>query len=83
MLAKQLRFIDLLTLGVVTNRVTLNNWIRDRDFPRGTLIGPNTRVWDEAEVTAWLASRPTAPKPPPPKRDQRGRPRKNPVAAEA
>jgi hypothetical protein len=26
------------------------------------LVTPNARAWDEAEVDAWLASRPTAPK---------------------
>jgi predicted DNA-binding transcriptional regulator AlpA len=60
---KRLRYADLLALGIVNNRVTLANWIRDRGFPRGQLTGPNSRTYGEAEVQAWLASRPTAPKP--------------------
>ena len=47
---KRLRYADLKALGVVTNRVTLGNWIRDRGFPPGQLTGPNSRTWDEAEV---------------------------------
>src|SRR5205814_240372 len=38
---------------------------RDRGFPPGQLTGPNSRTWDEAEVLAWLDSRPTGPKPAP------------------
>lgn len=59
---KRLRYTDLESLGVVRNRVTLANWIRDRGFPPGQLTGPNTRTWDEGEVQAWLNSRPTQPK---------------------
>jgi predicted DNA-binding transcriptional regulator AlpA len=60
-----LRYADLLALGIVNNRATLANWIRDRGFPRGSLIGPNSRAWSAAEVREWLDSRPTAPKPTP------------------
>ena len=70
---KRLRYADLLELGIVTNRVTLSNWIRHRDFPTGQLTGPNSRTWDEGEVTRWLANRPTAQKPVP---QSKGRPRK-------
>ena len=83
MVNKQLQFTDLLNLNIIQNRVTLNNWVRLRGFPRGTLVGPNTRLWDEAEVEAWLASRPKAPKPAPPKPERRGRPRKKPIDASA
>ena len=62
---KRLRYADLERLGIVRNRVTLSNWIRDRGFPAGQLTGPNSRTWDEAEVEAWLDSRPTGPKPVP------------------
>jgi predicted DNA-binding transcriptional regulator AlpA len=77
---RRLRFADLVALGVVNNRATLANWTRDRGFPRGQLTGPNSRTWDEAEVQAWLDSRPTAPKPPPPLTPgkRRGRPPKAP-----
>jgi predicted DNA-binding transcriptional regulator AlpA len=61
-ISRQLRYADLVNLGIVGNRVTLHNWIRDLGFPRGSLIGSNTRVWAETDVQAWLASRPTAPR---------------------
>jgi predicted DNA-binding transcriptional regulator AlpA len=57
---KRLRYADLKQLGIVANRVTLQNWIRDRGFPSGQLTGPNCRTWGEAEVEAWLAARPPA-----------------------
>jgi predicted DNA-binding transcriptional regulator AlpA len=67
---RRLRYRDLHAKGIVTNRVTLGNWIRDRGFPPGQLTGPNSRTWGEDEVQDWLDRRPTAPKPSP------GRPRK-------
>jgi hypothetical protein len=65
MLARQLRYRDLKERGLFNNRVTLALWIKDRGFPPGRLVGPNTRLWDEAEIAAWLASRPTELKPAP------------------
>jgi predicted DNA-binding transcriptional regulator AlpA len=62
-LRKRLRYADLERLGVVNNRTTLGNWIRDLGFPAGQLTGPNTRTWGEDEVQAWLDTRPTEPKP--------------------
>jgi predicted DNA-binding transcriptional regulator AlpA len=62
---RRLRYADLERLGIVRNRITLRNWIRDRGFPAGQLTGPNSRTWSEKEVQNWLASRPTAPKPAP------------------
>lgn len=56
------RFEELRRRGIVPNRVTLGNWIRECGFPPGQLLGPNTRAWREDEVEIWLASRPTAPK---------------------
>jgi predicted DNA-binding transcriptional regulator AlpA len=73
---KRLRYSDLLALGVINNRATLSNWIRHRGFPCGQLTGPNSRTWSEAEVQAWLDSRPVAPKPTPSVKGRRGRPRK-------
>ena len=73
---KRLRFSDLVRLGVVTNRVTLGNWIRDRGFPSGQLTGPNSRTWSEAEVQLWLERRPTGKKPTPAIKRRAGRPRK-------
>jgi predicted DNA-binding transcriptional regulator AlpA len=62
MVSRQLRFRDLQERGVVANRATLKNWTDKSEFPVGRLIGPNTRTWTEEEVSAWLESRPTAPK---------------------
>jgi predicted DNA-binding transcriptional regulator AlpA len=73
---KRLRYRDLEERGVVNNRPTLRNWIRDRGFPPGQLTGPNSRTWSEDEVQAWLDSRPTAPKAAPVVEGRRGRPPK-------
>ena len=55
-----LRYADLQRRNVVKNWQTLSNWIEKENFPPGRLIGPNTRVWTEEEVTEWISSRPTA-----------------------
>jgi predicted DNA-binding transcriptional regulator AlpA len=73
---RRLRYVDLLNLGVVRNRTTLQNWIHDRGFPVGQLTGPNTRTWSATEVQAWIDSRPSAPKPAPVVKGRRGRPPK-------
>jgi predicted DNA-binding transcriptional regulator AlpA len=70
---KRLRFRDLVALGIVNNRITLNNWIRDLGFPPGQLTGPNSRTWSESEVEIWVASRPVERKAGSPRR---GRPPK-------
>lgn len=54
-----LKFRDLKARGLVNNWVTLKNRIAKFGFPPGRLIGPNTRAWTEAEIEAWIASRPT------------------------
>jgi len=68
---KYLRYADLKARGIVNNRANLGNWIKKYAFPCGQMIGPNTRVWTEAEVEAWLAARPTAKKAWTPKRPRR------------
>jgi len=70
MLPTQLRFRDLKARGVVTNWVTLNSWIENEGFPPGRLVGPNTRLWDEPEVVAWLEARPSARKTTPARRKE-------------
>ena len=65
MMQRRLRFADLMQLGVVKNRPTLQNWITDRGFPPGQLTGPNSRTWSEVEVQRWLDNRPTEAKPAP------------------
>jgi predicted DNA-binding transcriptional regulator AlpA len=53
------RFRDLKARGLLSNHVTLGRWIKYEGFPPGMMLGPNTRVWTEAEIEAWIASRPT------------------------
>ncbi len=53
-----LRFRDLIEMGVVKNRMTLARYIAKQHFPRGIYLTPQTRVWREDEVLAWLDSRP-------------------------
>jgi predicted DNA-binding transcriptional regulator AlpA len=54
-----LRFRDLKARGIVRNYPTLKRWQEKQGFPRGVLLGENTRAWREAEIEAWLASRPS------------------------
>ena len=60
-----LRYRDLEARGVVSNRVTLANWISTQGFPPGQRVGPNTRLWAEQAVNDWIAGRPVEPKPAP------------------
>jgi hypothetical protein len=83
-MGKRLRYRELRERGIVKNRATLSNWIKNPKikFPPGQLTGPNTRTWDEdTEINPWLASRPTTPKPTPKPKRRRGRPRKDSVEA--
>jgi predicted DNA-binding transcriptional regulator AlpA len=68
------RFNDLVEAKIVGSWTQLARLQDEEGFPLGVLLGANTRAWKLDEVQAWLASRPTARKVPPPKR--RGRPRK-------
>lgn len=52
-----LRFAELQARGIARNREQLRVLINDHGFPRGFLLTPNARVYDEAEVEAWLDSR--------------------------
>jgi hypothetical protein len=73
------RYEDLKREGIVKDRTTLANWIKNPKvkFPAGQLTGPNTRTWDkETEIDPWLESRPIAPKETPTTKRRRGRPRK-------
>jgi len=71
---RRLRYVDFVKLGIVNNRPTLQNWIRDLGFPPGQMTGPNSRTWGEDEVQQWLDHRPSGKKPTP---RSRGRQRKN------
>ena len=59
-LPKLLRFKNLQERDFVRSREQLSNLIETCGFPLGRWLSPNTRVWDEAEVLAWLQSRPIA-----------------------
>ena len=53
-----LQFDDLRAERIVRTRTTLDKWIREQGFPPGRLVGRH-RVWTEAEVFAWIESRPS------------------------
>jgi len=57
---KLIRYDDLVAKGVVNSRMTLKRIIDIHGFPPGVLITPNARAWNEDEVDAWIAARPTA-----------------------
>jgi hypothetical protein len=61
---KLLRFRDLQERGIINNWPMLRRRIERDGFPRGRMIGPNSRAWTEAEVDAWIKSRPAAGPPP-------------------
>jgi predicted DNA-binding transcriptional regulator AlpA len=58
-----LRFKDLRRLGVVSSWPQLKYMMESYGFPRGFLLGANTRAWRAAEIEKWLADRPTEPSP--------------------
>jgi predicted DNA-binding transcriptional regulator AlpA len=55
-----LRFKDLQARGIVRSWPMLRRRIDKDGFPPGIMLGPNSRAWDESEITAWLKSRSTA-----------------------
>ena len=55
-----IRYPDLVAKGIINSRMTLKRLIDLQDFPPGVLITPNARAWDEGEVDAWIAGRPSA-----------------------
>jgi Prophage CP4-57 regulatory protein (AlpA) len=54
-----IRFAHLKARGICENRERLAYLIEKQDFPRGFWTGPNSHVWWEHEVDAWLKSCPT------------------------
>jgi predicted DNA-binding transcriptional regulator AlpA len=59
---RMLRFPDLIARGLFNSRMTLKRAIDAQGFPPGILITPNARAWDETEIDAWLANRPSGKK---------------------
>jgi hypothetical protein len=53
-----LRFRDLKARGIVNSWPQLKRLQDLHGFPRGRMIGPNSRAWTEQEVEEWVASRP-------------------------
>lgn len=74
MAAVLLRFRDLKDRRIVSNHVTLGRWIAKEGFPPGCMLGPNTRVWRESEIEAWLQSRPIKIQKPPKRGNEAGEP---------
>ena len=56
-IAKLIRFADLKSAGVVKNWPQVKRLVEREGFPPGFLLSANTRVWEEDEVAAWVASR--------------------------
>lgn len=50
-------------LELVKNWTTLNNWIAERGFPPGHMVG-RRRAWTRREVLDWIESQPTENKAP-------------------
>lgn len=53
-----LRFRDLQARGIVRNWPHFKQLRAEHGFPPGRMLSPNTRVWTEAEIDAWIESRP-------------------------
>ncbi|MBL7099977.1 MAG: AlpA family phage regulatory protein [Alphaproteobacteria bacterium] len=52
-----LTFETLVTLGYVSNRVTLGRRIRRGEFPAPIRVGSRNVAWLKAEIDAWQAER--------------------------
>lgn len=55
---KLLRFADLKARGIFGSRMTLWRAIKQRGFPQPIKLSAGCNAWPEAEVDAWIASRP-------------------------
>lgn len=53
-----IRFKDLKARGIVDSWPQLGRLMRDRGFPRGIMLGANTRAWTTDEVADWLGRQP-------------------------
>jgi hypothetical protein len=56
---KLIRFNHLKERGICQNRERLAYLIEHQNFPPGFWLGPNTRVWWDDVVEAWLETCPT------------------------
>ena len=53
-----LRFADLIERGIVNSWPQLKRLQQLHGFPLGKMLSPNVRAWTEAEIDAWIQSRP-------------------------
>ena len=56
-MSNYVKFAVLKARGIVSNRTTLQRWIRENDFPKPYHLGPNSTAWSEEEILDWLKSR--------------------------
>ena len=56
-LIKLIRFQGLVDLQIISNRVTLQRWIKDNQFPKPIRLGPNSVAWRWSAIEEWLAAR--------------------------
>lgn len=56
---KLIKFNDLKERRICENHTRLKELIEKQEFPSGFWTGPNTHVWYEDEVDAWLDACPT------------------------
>jgi predicted DNA-binding transcriptional regulator AlpA len=54
-----LRFADLEARNIVHSWPQLKRLVEKHGFPKGRMISPNIRAWDEAEIDEWFKSRPS------------------------
>jgi predicted DNA-binding transcriptional regulator AlpA len=53
-LEQHYRAADLIKLGIVGSRDTLDDWIKNRGFPKGKLLTRRARIFSASEVQEWL-----------------------------
>jgi predicted DNA-binding transcriptional regulator AlpA len=72
-----LRFKDLHERGIVKSWPQLKRLTEKYGFPKGRMISPNIRAWDEAEIEQWFQTRPSGgPAPKGVAKTRRGNPHK-------
>jgi predicted DNA-binding transcriptional regulator AlpA len=57
-MVRLLRFPDLQKRNIVKSWPQLKRLQERHGFPRGRMIGPNTRAFTEEEIDEWVATRP-------------------------
>jgi hypothetical protein len=57
-LVSLLRFLDLQQRNIVKSWPQLKRLQENYGFPKGRMIGANTRAWTHQEIDEWVATRP-------------------------